>query len=142
MARSLGTGGGVPDLVDHAERALDAPPAASMGIDVHGCVTSAAQLEEVLGWHHEEVLGWPVTGVNRRRSGAAGDRQVVPRTKGVHRMSNSTTTLNLPARTNQTDITAQPRSQVQNSLVVVDLPSLAPLMYALMFRNIASDGFT
>jgi len=57
-------------------------------------------------------------------------------------MSDSTPDLNMPARTNRSDVTSQPRSQVQNSLVTVDLPSLVPLMYALMFRNIASDGFT
>src|SRR6266571_4091536 len=57
-------------------------------------------------------------------------------------MSDSTPNLNMPARTNRSDVTSQPRSQVQNSLVTVDLPSLVPLMYALMFRNVASDGFT
>ncbi|GAA3194784.1 glycoside hydrolase family 15 protein [Dactylosporangium siamense] len=56
----------------------------------------------------------------------------------------STSTITAPARTNRSDATSQPRAQVQNSLApgTVDLPSLVPLMYALMFRNIASDGFT
>lgn len=55
----------------------------------------------------------------------------------------SQTTLHTPARTNRSDATSQPRALVQNSLApgTVDLPSLVPLMYALMFRNIASDGF-
>src|SRR5690242_8368683 len=50
----------------------------------------------------------------------------------------------LPARTHRSDATAQPRADVENSLApgAVDLPSLVPLMYALMFRNVASDGFT
>jgi glucoamylase len=58
-------------------------------------------------------------------------------------MSESTTVLSMPARTNRSDVTSQPRANVQNSSapVTVDLPSLVPLMYALMFRNIASDGF-
>ncbi|MEV4509063.1 glycoside hydrolase family 15 protein [Dactylosporangium sp. NPDC049525] len=56
----------------------------------------------------------------------------------------TTSTINAPARTNRSDATFQPRAQVQNSLApgTFDLPSLVPLMYALMFRNIASDGFT
>src|SRR5690242_19376099 len=59
------------------------------------------------------------------------------RRKGVLDMSESTATLNMPARTNRSEVTAQPRALVQNSLVTVDLPSLVPLMYALMLRNIA-----
>ncbi len=54
----------------------------------------------------------------------------------------SQSTITAPARTNRSDATSQPRALVQNSLATVDLPSLVPLMYALMFRNIASDGFT
>jgi glucoamylase len=48
-----------------------------------------------------------------------------------------------PARTNRSDVTAQPRASVQSSLTPthVDLPSLVPLMYTLMYRNIATDGF-
>ncbi|MEV0131610.1 thiamine pyrophosphate-dependent enzyme [Dactylosporangium sp. NPDC050688] len=55
----------------------------------------------------------------------------------------SQTTLHAPARTNRSDATSQPRALVQNSLApgTVDLPSLVPLIYAMMFRNIASDGF-
>ncbi|GAB3853983.1 hypothetical protein GCM10027610_084830 [Dactylosporangium cerinum] len=55
----------------------------------------------------------------------------------------STSTIHAPARTNRSDATSHPRALVQNSLApgTVDLPSLVPLMYALMFRNIASDGF-
>jgi glucoamylase len=58
-------------------------------------------------------------------------------------MSNSTSTVGALARTNRSDATYEPRAHVQNSLAAenVDLPSLVPLMYALMFRNIASDGF-
>src|SRR5215217_5076198 len=58
-------------------------------------------------------------------------------------MSESTTVLSMPARTNRSDVTSQPRANVQNSSapVTVDLPSLVPIMYALMLRNIASDGF-
>jgi glucoamylase len=50
----------------------------------------------------------------------------------------------MTARTNRSDATARPRASVQTSLAprAVDLPSLAPTMYALMLRNIASDGFT
>src|SRR5688572_22576423 len=56
----------------------------------------------------------------------------------------SQSTINAPARTNRSDATSQPRALVQNSLApgTVDLPALVPLMYAFMFRNIASDGFT
>jgi glucoamylase len=55
----------------------------------------------------------------------------------------TTSTINAPARTNRSDATSQPRALVQNSLApgTIDLPSLVPLMYALMCRNIASDGF-
>jgi glucoamylase len=58
-------------------------------------------------------------------------------------MSDSTTTLNKPARTNRSDATSPVRAHVQNSVAPgnVDLPSLVPLMYAFMLRNIASDGF-
>ncbi|MFG1608101.1 glycoside hydrolase family 15 protein [Actinoplanes sp. NPDC049265] len=58
-------------------------------------------------------------------------------------MSASAIAVSPPARTNRSDATAQPRADVQNSLAPgnVDLPSLVPLMFALMFRNIASDGF-
>ncbi|GAA2903581.1 glucoamylase [Actinoplanes cyaneus] len=59
-------------------------------------------------------------------------------------MSNSTTNGTMPARTNRSDATFQPRAHVQNALApgTIDLPSLVPLMYALMLRNIASEGFT
>lgn len=60
-------------------------------------------------------------------------------------MSSSTTTrLHVRARTNRSDATSMPRAHVQQSLAAgaVDLPSLVPLMDALMLRNIASDGFT
>jgi glucoamylase len=56
-------------------------------------------------------------------------------------MSVATTDDTVPARTNRSDATSGPRASVQNA-PAVDLPSLVPLMYALMFRNIASDGFT
>lgn len=58
-------------------------------------------------------------------------------------MSASTIIANAPARTNRSVATFQARADVQNSLAPgsVDLPSLVPLMYALMLRNIASDGF-
>jgi len=48
-----------------------------------------------------------------------------------------------PARTNRSEATYQPRASVENSLApnAVDLPSLIPLMYTLLFRNVASDGF-
>ena len=57
-------------------------------------------------------------------------------------MSDSSPNPTSPARTNRSD-TTQPRASVQSSLAPgnVDLPSFVPLMYALMFRNIASDGF-
>jgi glucoamylase len=53
------------------------------------------------------------------------------------------TTLAMPARTNRSIGTTQPRASVQNSLApaAADLPALVPFIYALMFRNIASDGF-
>ena len=59
-------------------------------------------------------------------------------------MSDSTTNSYLPARTNRSHDTLQRRADVENSLApgAVDLPSLVPLMYALLFRNVASDGFT
>ena len=58
-------------------------------------------------------------------------------------MSESTTDVTMPARTNRSQATVQPRAHVQNSLApgTVELPAFVPLMYALMFRNIASDGF-
>ena len=47
------------------------------------------------------------------------------------------------ARTNRTADTSLPRAKVQNSLAPggIDPSSLVPIMYALMLRNIASDGF-
>jgi glucoamylase len=58
-------------------------------------------------------------------------------------MSDYSTDVSMPARTNRSDATSQPRADVQNSLApgIVDLPSLVPFIFALMFRNIASDGF-
>jgi glucoamylase len=55
----------------------------------------------------------------------------------------SQTTTHAPARTNRSDALARPRTRVQTSLAPgnVDPPSLVPLMYALMSRNIATDGF-
>jgi len=49
-----------------------------------------------------------------------------------------------PARTNRSAATLRKRADVENSLApgAVDLPALVPLMYTLMFRNVASDGFT
>ena len=49
----------------------------------------------------------------------------------------------MPARTNRTADTSGARGSVQNSFApgAVDLPSLVPIMYMFMFRNIASDGF-
>lgn len=65
-------------------------------------------------------------------------------TKGMERMSDVTASVAMPARTNRSDATVQARADVQNSLALgaVDLPSLVPLMFSFMFRNIASDGFT
>lgn len=60
-------------------------------------------------------------------------------------MSDSTTTMTqLPARTHHADAVSQRLAHVQTSLApgAVDLPSLVPLMYTFLFRNIASDGFT
>ncbi|WP_203828588.1 glycoside hydrolase family 15 protein [Actinoplanes palleronii] len=50
----------------------------------------------------------------------------------------------MPARTNRSEAIFQPQARVQNSIAPgsIDLPSLVPLMYALMSRNIASYGFT
>jgi glucoamylase len=47
-------------------------------------------------------------------------------------------------RTNRSDVNPRPRGHVQNSLApgAIDLASLVPLMYAFMFRNISSDGFS
>lgn len=58
-------------------------------------------------------------------------------------MAESITTLDMPARTNRTTDTSRSRARVQNSFApgAVDLPSLVPIMYTFMFRNIASDGF-
>jgi glucoamylase len=58
-------------------------------------------------------------------------------------MSDFTTDSNLPARTNRSAAAYQPRADVENSLApgAVDLPTLVPLMYTLLFRNVASDGF-
>jgi len=58
-------------------------------------------------------------------------------------MSDFTTDGNLPARTNRSAAAYRPRADVENSLApgAVDLPSLVPLMYTLLFRNVASDGF-
>jgi glucoamylase len=55
-------------------------------------------------------------------------------------MSESTTT---PARTNRPADTYRARANVQISFApgAADLPSLVPIMYTFMFRNIASDGF-
>jgi len=82
--------------------------------------------------------------VDQRRPGTAdGAKARAENTKRVHHMSDSTTDV-MRARTNRSDVTVQPRADVENSLApgAVDLPSLVPLMYALMFRNVASDGFT
>ena len=58
-------------------------------------------------------------------------------------MSESITTTDMPARTNRSADTSGARANVQNSFApgAVDLPSLVPIMYAFMLRNIASDGF-
>ncbi|WP_152617810.1 glycoside hydrolase family 15 protein [Phaeacidiphilus oryzae] len=58
-------------------------------------------------------------------------------------MSESTGTPGTSARTNRITGTAQGRANVQVSLAsgAIDLPSLTPLMFSFMFRNIASDGF-
>ena len=58
-------------------------------------------------------------------------------------MVESTIPSDLPARTNRPDDTSRVRSTVQNSFApgAVDLAALVPVMYAFMFRNIASDGF-
>lgn len=58
-------------------------------------------------------------------------------------MSESITTTDMPARTNRSADTSGARANVQNSFApgAVDLPSLVPIMFAFMFRNIASDGF-
>ncbi|WP_309111377.1 glycoside hydrolase family 15 protein [Saccharothrix sp.] len=55
-------------------------------------------------------------------------------------MLTSAAPLDLPARTNRPASTSPARESVQNSSAV-DLPSLVPIMYTLMFRNIASNGF-
>ena len=58
-------------------------------------------------------------------------------------MSDSTKPGTTHARTNRSDASTRPRATVQNLVAPgnVDLPSLVPFMYTLMFRNIASDGF-
>ena len=58
-------------------------------------------------------------------------------------MSESTHVPNLPARTNRSADASPTRANVQNSFApgAVDLPSLAPLMFTFLIRNIASDGF-
>lgn len=50
----------------------------------------------------------------------------------------------MPARTNRSAAASRTRVHARSSLApgAVDLPSLMPLIYAFMFRNIASDGFT
>lgn len=55
-------------------------------------------------------------------------------------MLTSAAPLDLPARTNRLASTSPARESVQNSRAI-DLPSLVPIMYSLMFRNIASNGF-
>jgi glucoamylase len=47
------------------------------------------------------------------------------------------------ARTNRLAGASAPRATVQNSFApgAVDLPSLTPIMFTFLFRNIASDGF-
>ena len=49
----------------------------------------------------------------------------------------------IPARTNRSCDASRSRASVQYSFApgAVDLPSLVPIMYTFMFRNIASDGF-
>lgn len=58
-------------------------------------------------------------------------------------MVESTIPSDVPARTNRPDDTSRVRATVQNSFAsgAVDLAALVPVMYAFMFRNIASDGF-
>ncbi len=58
-------------------------------------------------------------------------------------MFESTTTPDMPARTNRSTGTSRVQASVQNSFApgAVDLASLVPIMYTFMFRNIASDGF-
>ncbi len=58
-------------------------------------------------------------------------------------MSESTTTTGTPARTNRSADFSGARASVQNSFApgAVDLPTLVPMMFTFMFRNIASDGF-
>ncbi|NKE59999.1 glucoamylase [Lentzea sp. PSKA42] len=58
-------------------------------------------------------------------------------------MAEPTTTPDVPARTNRPIDTSRALATVQNSFApgAVDLASLVPIMYAFMFRNIASDGF-
>ncbi|MGW2426237.1 glycoside hydrolase family 15 protein [Streptomyces sp. NPDC001709] len=57
-------------------------------------------------------------------------------------MSESTTP-DTRARTNRPSDASRERASVQTSLApgAVDLPSLVPIMFTFMFRNIASDGF-
>src|SRR5262245_33163829 len=58
-------------------------------------------------------------------------------------MFDSATTPDTPVRANRATGTSRARATVQNSFApgAVDLPSLVPIMYTFMFRNIASDGF-
>jgi glucoamylase len=58
-------------------------------------------------------------------------------------MSESIATPYMPARTNRSTGTFRARANVQSSFApgAVDLSSLAPIMYTLMFRNLSSDGF-
>jgi glucoamylase len=58
-------------------------------------------------------------------------------------MYESTATPGMPARANRPTGSSPVRAKVQNSFApgALDLASLVPIMYAFMFRNIASDGF-
>lgn len=58
-------------------------------------------------------------------------------------MFESTTTTDMPARTNRPTGTSRARANAQISFApgAVDLASLGPTMYTFMVRNIASDGF-
>jgi glucoamylase len=56
-------------------------------------------------------------------------------------MSESTNTPDMRARTNRPSKTFRTRASVQTSPAEVDLPTLVPIMYTFMFRNIASNGF-
>ncbi|HEV2634053.1 MAG TPA: glycoside hydrolase family 15 protein [Actinocrinis sp.] len=58
-------------------------------------------------------------------------------------MSESTTTLDVPARTNRGAGSSGARASVRRTSAPgkIDLPSLVPTMFTYMVRNIASDGF-